>query len=194
MKLVVGLGNPGAKYRQTRHNVGFMVLAELASRGLNSGQKPKNRFHADVLEVTMPSGEGILLLGPTTFMNRSGLSVGEAVQFYKLPLDNILIVCDDLNLPLGQLRVRADGSSGGQKGLGNILTVLGTEKIPRLRIGIGAPHGRLDAADFVLMNFTEKEQPEIQLAVKCAADAAFCWAQYGISEAMNRFNQQITKK
>jgi PTH1 family peptidyl-tRNA hydrolase len=191
MKLAVGLGNPGVKYRMNRHNVGYMVLAELAE--MFPGNRPQSKFHGDLLSIREPNGEPVLLLAPTTYMNRSGLSVGEAVNFYKIPPENILVVCDDLNLPFCKLRLRCEGSSGGQKGLADIVRVLGTDKIPRLRIGIGRPPGQMDAADYVLMNFTEKEQPEMTVTIKQAADAVLCWINKGIDEAMNRYNKTGTE-
>jgi PTH1 family peptidyl-tRNA hydrolase len=186
MKLVVGLGNPGAKYRMTRHNAGYMVLAELANRFPNSTAKSK--FHGDAVDIRDSRGETVVLLAPTTFMNNSGLSVGEAARFYKIVNEDILVVCDDLNLPFSKLRMRGDGSSGGQKGLADILRVLGTDKIPRLRVGIGQQPGQMDAADYVLMNFTEKERPEMEVTVKIAADAVMNWIENGIADAMNKFN------
>ncbi|MDR2761413.1 MAG: aminoacyl-tRNA hydrolase [Planctomycetaceae bacterium] len=186
MKLVVGLGNPGVKYRQTRHNVGYLVLSELVSR--YSGCSPKSKFHGDFVDVRDKKGDTVLLLCPTTYMNRSGLSVAEAVRFYKIPLENVLIVCDDLNLPFTKLRFRSEGSSGGQKGLADILQTLGTEKISRLRFGIGEPPARIDAADYVLMNFTEKEQPNLLIALKESADAVQYWIDCGIIESMNKYN------
>ena len=190
MKLIVGLGNPGAKYRMTRHNVGYMVLTELAQK-FSGGQaiRPQSKFHGDLVNIREPGGETILLLAPTTYMNRSGLSVGEAVGFYKILPSDVLIVCDDLNLPSSRLRLRSEGGSGGQKGLADILRVLGTEKIPRLRIGIGSPPGQMDAADYVLMNFTEKERPDLEITIKQAADAVVCWLNKGINEAMNLYNR-----
>ena len=191
MKLVVGLGNPGAKYRMNRHNAGYMVLAELAekfSAGQPSGIRPQSKFHGDLIDIREPGGMSVLLLAPTTYMNRSGLSVGEAVGFYKMPPDDVLVVCDDLNLPFCRLRFRSEGGSGGQKGLADILRVLGTEKVPRLRIGIGSPPGQMDAADYVLMNFIEKELPDLKVTVRQAADAVVCWLTKGIDEAMNQYN------
>jgi len=188
MKLIVGLGNPGAKYRMTRHNVGYMVLAELAGQ-FASGNRPQSKFRGDLLTIREPGGESVLLLAPTTYMNRSGLSVGEAVGFYKMPTSDVLVVCDDLNLPFSRLRLRAEGSAGGQKGLADIIRVLGTDKVPRLRIGIGSPPGQMDAADYVLMNFTEKERPEMEITIKQAADAVMCWINKGIAEAMNQYNK-----
>ncbi|MDR0520270.1 MAG: aminoacyl-tRNA hydrolase [Planctomycetaceae bacterium] len=187
MKLIVGLGNPGAKYRNTRHNAGFMVLAEYAKQHA-AGEKPQAKFHGELVRFPARNGETICLLAPSTFMNRSGISVAEAVQFYKIPLPDILIVCDDLNLPFGKLRFRSGGSSGGQKGLADILRAAGTEDVPRLRIGIGSPPGQMDAADYVLMNFTEKEQTDWDVTVKLAADAVDCWIDKGLAEAGNLFN------
>jgi len=190
MKLIVGLGNPGAKYQMTRHNVGYMVLAELAQK-LSGGNavRPQSKFRGDLVDIREPGGTSVLLLAPTTYMNRSGLSVGEAVGFYKMPASDVLVVCDDLNLPLHRLRLRAEGSAGGQKGLADIIRVLGTDKVPRLRIGIGSPPGQMDAADYVLMNFTEKERPEMKITIKQAADAVVCWLNQGIGEAMNQYNR-----
>ncbi len=189
MKLVVGLGNPGAKYRRTRHNVGYMVLAELASRFASAGgATPRSKFHADFIDTRDRSGKPVSLLCPTTYMNRSGLSVSEATRFYKIPSEDILVVCDDLNLPFSRLRVRSEGGSGGQKGLADIIRCLGTEKIPRLRVGIGEPPGNMDAAGYVLMNFTEKEQSDLAITVKEAADAVELWLSDGVGETMNRYN------
>jgi PTH1 family peptidyl-tRNA hydrolase len=190
MKLIVGLGNPGAKYRLNRHNVGYLVLAELAARpSFNTAKsRPQAKFHADLIDIRDKSGETVLLLAPTTFMNHSGSSVGEAVKFYKIPNEEILIVCDDLNLPPNKLRLRTEGSSGGQKGLADVLRVLGTDKVSRLRIGIGQPPGKMDAADYVLMNFTEKERTDLEITIKQAADAVECWIRFGIAEAMKKYN------
>ena len=185
MKLVVGLGNPGRKYEGTRHNVGFRVAAQLAaSYGIT---KPKRAYQGEVVEAAI-EGEKILLLCPHTLMNRSGGSVLEARDFYKLPHDDLLIVSDDLNLPLGKLRFRKSGSSGGQKGLSDILRRLGTDEIPRLRIGIGGPPSGRDAADFVLGRFTKDETVEIEIAVRHAADAVALWAREGTASVMNQYN------
>ena len=192
MKLIVGLGNPGAKYRMNRHNVGYMVLAELANRFVGGqGIRPQSKFHGDLVDIRGAGREPILLLAPTTYMNRSGLSVGEAVGFYKIPLSDVIVVCDDLNLPFCRIRLRSEGSSGGQKGLADILRVLGTDKVQRLRIGIGSPPGRMDAAEYVLMNFMEKERPDLEITIKQAADAVVCWLNKGIAEAMNQYNGHV---
>jgi peptidyl-tRNA hydrolase, PTH1 family len=185
MKLVVGLGNPGRRYQETRHNAGYAVLAELARR---HGMPPvKTRFHGDVVEAELGGQKG-LLLSPTTYMNLSGTSVQEAVSFYKLPFADVLVLCDDLNLAVGKLRFRAKGSAGGQKGLDNIIERLGTDEFSRLRVGIGAaPDGR-DWADYVLSRFRPDELPLIEQAVGLAADAVVVWAREGIEFCMNQYN------
>jgi PTH1 family peptidyl-tRNA hydrolase len=161
------------------------VLAELA-RHCGAG-KPKARFQGDVMEAEL-GGQRALLLAPTTFMNLSGASVLEARDFYKVQEEDLLILCDDLNLPLGKLRVRAQGSSGGQKGLEDIIRRLGSEAFPRLRVGIGTPPPGWDAADFVLARFTAAEQPLVDEAVQRAADAVVVWAREGTAVCMNRYN------
>jgi PTH1 family peptidyl-tRNA hydrolase len=185
MKLIVGLGNPGRKYQATRHNVGFAVLAELA-RKFATG-RPKTKFHGEVVEAVL-DGQKALLLGPKTYMNRSGASVQAARDFYKLPHEDLLVVCDDLNLPLAKLRFRAKGSSGGQKGLADIINRLGTEEFSRLRIGIGPPPEGWEATDYVLARFTPEEKPDMEEAVLRSADAVAVWAREGIQRCMNQYN------
>ena len=185
MKLIVGLGNPGGKYKDTRHNVGFEVAARMAQKFATAS--PRARFQGETVEVAVGGGKA-LLLTPTTYMNESGGSVLEARDFYKIENDKILVVCDDFALPLAKLRLRGKGSSGGQNGLNDILRRLGTNDIPRLRIGVGPlPPGR-DAAGFVLGKFTKDEQPEIATAIVRAAEAVECWAREGLSMAMSRYN------
>ena len=184
MKLVVGLGNPGRKYVSTRHNIGFDVLAELARR--HGKAKSKSAFQGEVVDASL-EGDKVILLCPHTFMNRSGSSVVLGRDFYKLTNDELLVVCDDFNLPCGKLRFRAKGSSGGQKGLDDIIRCLGTEQFARLRIGIGPLPERWDPADFVLGKFAKHEQPEIDLAVVRAADAVTDWARQGIDYCMRTF-------
>lgn len=185
MKLVVGLGNPGRKYKDTRHNVGYSVLAELSRR--HGDGSARNKFHADVVEANI-EGERALLLAPLTYMNLSGTSVVEAIGFYKLSLEDLLVICDDMNLPLGKLRIRAKGSSGGQKGLADIIDRLGDEQFARLRIGIGEPPPGWNAPDFVLSKFNKQEKTEIELAVVQAADAVALWARQGAEACMDRHN------
>ncbi|MGW8257901.1 MAG: aminoacyl-tRNA hydrolase [Thermoguttaceae bacterium] len=185
MKLVVGLGNPGRKYQATRHNIGFAILAEL---GLRFGvSKPRHKFHGEVLEATI-GAERALLLSPLTYMNLSGLSVAEAKAFYKIPPEDMLVLCDDLNLPLGKLRIREQGSAGGQKGLDDIIRKLGTENFPRLRVGIGSPPEGCEWSDFVLSTFTQDEKPQIKQSIDRAVEAVSIWANDGIEESMNRYN------
>ncbi|MBA4030498.1 MAG: aminoacyl-tRNA hydrolase [Planctomyces sp.] len=185
MKCVVGLGNPGQKYVGTRHNIGWEVTAELAKRGMAAGSKL--RFEAITREVVL-GGTPAILLEPQTFMNLSGRSVGQIAKFYKMSPGDFLVVCDDLNLPLGKLRLRAGGSSGGQKGLADILQVLVTQEVPRLRLGVDRPPGSMDAASYVLAQFRKEERIEVDLAVATAADAAVVWMARGIEQAMNQFN------
>lgn len=185
MKVVVGLGNPGQEYQKTRHNIGFRVVAELASR--HGGGKPQSTFDADVVDVVI-GGEKTLLVSPTTFMNLSGRSVRQLVDFYKLPVEDLLVICDDMNLDVGRLRLRASGSGGGQKGLNDIISRLGTEHFSRLRIGIGRPPGKMETTDYVLGRFRKDEVDAIDHAVVSAADAAELWTREGIKEAMNRYN------
>lgn len=185
MKLVVGLGNPGRKYQGTRHNVGYAVLAELA-RSLPTG-RPKSKFQGELVEADL-WGEKLLLLSPVTYMNRSGASVLAARDFFKLPNEAMLVICDDLNLPLAKLRFRARGSPGGQKGLADVIHRLGTDEFPRLRIGIGAAPEGWDPTAYVLGRFSSEEKPEMERAVCVAAQAVAAWAREGIEHCMNEYN------
>lgn len=188
MKLVVGLGNPGRKYAGTRHNVGFEVLNRLASR--NDAGSPRQKFDAELTEIQL-GNERTLLMWPQTFMNRSGQAVQAAVAFYRIPLEELLVVCDDFNLPLGRLRIRPGGSSGGQRGLENISQLLGTPEVARLRIGIGPVPPHWDAVDFVLGKFTAPEQDAINPLLDRSADAIGCWVERGISATMNQYNSPV---
>lgn len=183
-KLVIGLGNPGSKYEGTRHNVGFEVLDRLARGGTPAPFAAK--FEGLLAEAEIEFRR-VLLLKPQTFMNLSGRSVRQAVQFYRIDLADVLVVCDDLTLPLGKLRVRRGGSDGGQKGLRDIAQQLGTEEYSRLRVGIG-DRGPIDAADFVLTRFRPAERPLIDDALILATQAVAVWAAQGLDAAMNRFN------
>lgn len=186
LKLVVGLGNPGAKYRGTRHNVGFEVLAAVGKR--QSVGSVTTRFHGEMVDFRGPQGT-VGLLSPTTFMNRSGQSVRAAVDFYKIPFTDILLICDDFNLPLGQLRFRAKGSSGGQKGLADVIRCLGTEEFARLRVGIGQAPPSWEIADYVLSRFSPAEETEMAIAIQEAAVAVEDWITQGIGYCMNRYNR-----
>lgn len=186
MKLVAGLGNPGPRYAQTRHNVGFAVIDELARRWRAPADKYERR-HEALLGEAQVGAERVLLLKPQTFMNLSGRSVLAVSQFYKLAVADLLVICDDLDLPVGTLRLRAQGSGGGQKGLENILLRLSSNEIPRLRIGIGKVDKSV-TTDYVLSRFAPDERELIEEAVGTAASAVECWLAHGIDAAMNRFN------
>lgn len=185
MKLVVGLGNPGQKYAGTRHNIGFDVVSELARRW--NAAPSKLKFEAETTDVLIGATK-VLLLAPQTYMNASGRSVQAAVSFYQIELEDVFVICDDMNLPVGRNRIRKSGSAGGQKGLKNICDHLRSDEVPRLRVGVGAPPGTQSGADFVLSKFAKAERAEIDLAVARAADAVECWAKQGIAAAMNAFN------
>ena len=186
MKLIVGLGNPGSKYRGTRHNIGFDVIAELANRHLN--ERPKAKFDAEVAEVAIKNCK-CLLVSPLTYMNLSGKSVLAAQNFYKVSAaDDLLVICDDLNLDTGKIRIRTRGSAGGQNGIKDIILRLGTSDFPRMRVGIGRPPPRWDTADYVLGKFDDDDQAVMEVAIKKAADAVECWVGDGVQVAMNKFN------
>ncbi len=192
MKLIVGLGNPDKRYEHTRHNAGFMVVDRLRTRHAPS-ERPRARFAADTIEARI-AADRCLLLKPMTYMNRSGQSVRQAVAFYKIdPADDLLVVCDDLALPVGHIRLRARGGTGGHNGLADISRALGSDTYCRLRVGIGAKPPHMDQADYVLSRFTPEETPDLERALDTAADAAEVFIADGITAAMNRFNQKITQ-
>lgn len=185
MKLIVGLGNPGRQYAGTRHNVGFDVL-QVLSRRLNV-DRWKSQFEAEVADGRI-GDEKVLLVAPTTYMNLSGRAVKAHLGFHKATAADVLVICDDLNLPSAKLRLRATGTAGGQKGLQNIVDQLGTIQIARLRLGIGRPPAPIDPADYVLGKFSAEERVGIDTACATAADAAEVWVTKGIEAAMNQFN------
>lgn len=188
-KLVVGLGNPGSKYEGTRHNVGFEVIDRLAQGG--RGARFTSKFDGLLAEAEIDFRR-VLLLKPQTFMNLSGRSVRAAAQFYKLdPASDLLVVCDDLSLPLGKLRLRPKGSDGGQKGLRDIAAQLGTSDYARLRVGIGE-NGPIDAADYVLTRFRAAERTAIDDTLIAATQAVAVWVTQGLEASMNRFNAPST--
>ena len=190
MKLIVGLGNPGAKYAGTRHNVGFETLDLLARRhGLEWAAAPKG---AEALVANWRM-RGAILAKPLTFMNLSGAAVMPLLQFYKIELDDLLVIVDEVQLETGRLRVRPSGSAGGHNGLKSIIGSLGTEGFPRLRIGVGRGDMRRDLADHVLARFDAEERPVIDDAVARAADATELFIAEGSSGAMNRYNRKDDK-
>ena len=189
---MVGLGNPGRQYAQTRHNVGFRVVDLLASRW-RAGEG-KAAFGGQVWEVRPAGPQGasrqVVLFEPHTYMNRSGQAVRELAAFYKAEPGEMLVVLDVMNLPVGRVRLRAEGSSGGQKGLADVVGQLGTQAVPRLRIGIGAPPGRMDGADFVLSKFAPDDFEIIETAIQVAADAVNDWVFRGMNYAMEIYNRK----
>jgi PTH1 family peptidyl-tRNA hydrolase len=192
-KFVVGLGNPGRKYERTRHNVGFRVLEVLQRRwGLEKG---KSAFEGLVWQDD-PIRDGVMrrvrLLAPQTYMNRSGRSVRKMLDYYHASIEAMLVVLDDIALPLGQLGVRNSGSAGGHNGLDDILRVCGTNDVARLRIGVGAPPGVMDPKDYVLSAFTNNEIEEIGAAIEQAADAVEMWIFEDISKVMETYNRKTS--
>jgi PTH1 family peptidyl-tRNA hydrolase len=183
MKVVVGLGNPGREYAGTRHNVGYAVV-DLLAQGVGAGRF-QSRFQAQVSEL-IDGADKLLLVKPETFMNLSGRSVRQLVDFYQLPVEGLLLICDDINLPLGKLRFRARGTHGGHNGLRSIQDHLGTTVYCRLRIGVERPAE--DAVDHVLGRFRPSERPVIEEAVASAAQGVILWARQGIEVCMNQYN------
>lgn len=188
--MIVGLGNPGPEYSRNRHNIGFQVVELLAERHHLRLDKTQKRARVGVGDIRLPTGqsERVLLARPLTFMNAAGEAVGPLVAFYKIqPLD-ILVVSDDLDLPQGRLRLRAGGSSGGQKGVQSIIQHLHTDGFARLRVGIGRPPGRMDPADYVLQNFSAADEAEMAFVRDRAVAAVEVWLAQGIEAAMNQYN------
>src|SRR6476660_9345935 len=185
MKLIVGLGNIGRTYEKTRHNIGFEVLEALAARC--PGASAKEKFDGRLMDATI-AGERSLLLWPYTLMNRSGQSAKAAADFYQLLPTDLLVICDDFNLPLIKLRLRSSGSAGGQKGLEDIIKRLGTDEFNRLRIGIGPVPDNWDAADFVLSKFGPSDRTIIEDSIATAAEAVECWVTQGIEPSMSKYN------
>ena len=184
--LLVCLGNPGKEYANTRHNIGFMAADALERR---TGVKfNKLKYRALTGEVTL-GGQRVLVVKPQTYMNLSGEAVKLAGGFYKIPPERILVLYDDVSLPLGKLRIRGSGSAGGHNGIKNIIAHLGTDAFPRIKVGVGAPEGAdRDLVDWVIGNFTQSQRKVVDEAIGKALDAAACVIEYGVSEAQNRFN------
>jgi len=184
--LLVCLGNPGDQYEGTRHNVGFQVADEIGERARIPIQKLKFRALTNTCEL---GGEKVLIMKPVTYMNLSGEAVRQAADFYKVPPERVLVVSDDVSLPVGKLRVRSGGSAGGHNGLKSIISHLGSEEFPRVKIGVGEkPHPDYDLADWVLGKFTGEDKKAVDAAVKRAADAVECVIKDGMDKAMNKYN------
>lgn len=189
---MVGLGNPGSEYARTRHNVGYRVLAVLRRRWLVETHRSAFGGRMDPARPQRPgAGERtVVLLEPHTYMNRSGQTVREAAAFYKAEPGDFLVVLDDMALPLGRVRARGGGSPGGHKGLGDVVSALGTQDVPRLRIGIGAAPSFMDGRDYVLAPFTDEENQVIEVAIETAADAVEDWLFRGLSFVMETYNRK----
>ena len=184
--IVAFLGNPGLKYEGTRHNAGFMTADALCARkkfAIN-----KLRFRALTAQVEL-GGEKVLLMKPQTYMNLSGQAISQAARFYKIPPEHVLVVSDEVSLPIGKLRIRTKGSAGGHNGLKNIIALLGTENFPRIRLGVGAPpHPDYELMDWVLSTFKNQDAEEMEKAAKRAAKAVESYILYGPEKTMNGFN------
>ncbi len=187
MKLVVGLGNPGRKYQQTRHNIGFEIVGRLLAP-LGSGAA-KKRFSGEFAEGRY-QGHKVAVLCPETYMNASGSSVRQAIDFYKLDptADDVLVVCDDLNLTTGRLRFRPGGSAGGQKGLADIIAKLETDQFSRLRFGIDRPPDGIEVVDFVLQRFSAQQQKSVEESIERAVGGVLEWVVSGVNRCMNLYN------
>jgi PTH1 family peptidyl-tRNA hydrolase len=185
LSVIVGLGNPGTRYEGTRHNIGWMAIDTLARRHAIALNKVEHKAQTG---TGMIAGERVLLAKPMTFMNLSGDSVVPLARFYKVPPDRIVVLHDDLDIPFGVLRIRKTGSSGGQRGLRHIIERMGTQDIPRMRMGIGRPPGRIDPSDYVLMPFRGDDAIIAQELIDRTADAVEMWLRAGIDAAMNRYN------
>lgn len=182
--MVVGLGNPGGRYENTRHNIGFMVVRAIAAQFHLHFRRSKHR--AELASGTV-EGVPVLLALPTTYMNESGNAVRRLVQYYRVPLPQLLVVCDDIDLPFGTLRLRPSGSSGGHRGLKSIIAALGSEEFARLRVGVGRPEA--SAVGHVLGPFSRDEAALVPALVNTSADAALAWLEGDVTATMNRFNR-----
>ena len=186
--LIVGLGNPGLEYKHTRHNFGFMTIEHLAGR-LNVTLK-RMKFKAMIAETRL-DGKLVVLAKPLTFMNDSGNSVGPLTRSFKVPLGTLRVMHDDLDLPLGSVRLRPQGGSSGQRGMASIINRLGTQEFPRMRLGIGRPPGQMDPVDYVVQPFQAQDVELKKMVLDQAADAAETFIRAGIEAAMNKYNGEV---
>ncbi len=187
-RLIVGLGNPGEQYQQTRHNLGFLVVEQLAKEFKVVFKK--SSFTKALIAETDHQGIKIILCLPLTYMNQSGLAVKAIVHERSVTLKDTLILCDDMNLDFGQLRLRSQGSDGGHNGVSSIIEHLGTDQFPRLRLGISQPHGKKDAVQYVLEEFTSKERKQLPSFILEAGECVNVWLNQGIHKAMDGYNQR----
>ena len=188
--LLIGLGNPGREYKDTRHNFGFMLIDRIAVRLNARGMKVQSKA---IVTDAMYEGRKLILAKPQTYMNLSGQAVQGLVHFYKIPLTNLMVLSDDLDIPFETIRIRAAGGPGGQRGLSSVIESLGTKDFPRLRLGIGRPPGRMDPANFILQNFSRDEMKSISEILDAGADAVLEFVKNGLNAAMNKFNGNVTE-
>ena len=188
--LLIGLGNPGREYRETRHNLGFMLIDRIVVRLNARGMKVQSKA---IVTTATYEDRKLILAKPQTYMNLSGQSVQGLVHFYKVPLTNLMVLSDDLDIPFGTIRIRAAGGPGGQRGMSSVIERLGTKEFPRLRIGIGRPPGRMDPSDYVLQNFSRNEMQTLPEILDHAEKAVFTFVKNGLNKAMNDFNGGISE-
>ena len=186
--LLIGLGNPGREYKDTRHNIGFMLIDHLAEKIGARGMKVQSKA---IVISGLYEEHKLILAKPQTYMNLSGQSVQGLLHFYKIPLENLLIAHDDLDIPFGTIRIRPTGGPGGQRGMANTIELLGTKDFPRLRLGIGRPPGRMDAKDYVLQDFSKDELKFMPELLSRASEAALEFVMKGLNAAMNKYNGDI---
>ncbi len=186
--LLIGLGNPGREYKDTRHNIGFMLIDHVAVRLNARGMRLQSKA---IVISALHEERKIILAKPQTYMNLSGQSVQGLLHFYKIPFENLLVAHDDLDLPFGTIRIRPTGGPGGQRGMASTIEKLGTKDFPRLRLGIGRPPGRMDAKDYVLQDFSKDDITLLPEILDRGVDAALTFVTHGLNAAMNKFNGSI---
>ena len=186
--LIIGLGNPGREYKDTRHNIGFMLIDQVAVRLNARGMKLQAKA---IVTSALYEERKIILAKPQTYMNLSGQSVQGLLHFYKIPIENLLVAHDDLDIPFGTIRIRPGGGPGGQRGMASTIDHLGTKEFPRLRLGIGRPPGRMDPKDYVLQMFSKDDMKLLPEVLDRAADAAMEFVMKGLNASMNKFNGDV---
>jgi peptidyl-tRNA hydrolase, PTH1 family len=187
MKIIVGLGNPGREYAHTRHNVGFITIDELSNRHNISLDKEKFK---GIYGSGFIQGEKVILVKPLTYMNLSGECVRPMMDYFGLDVENLIVIYDDLDLPIGKIRLRTKGSAGGQNGMKSIIQQVGSQDFKRIRIGIGRPTNGMSVPNYVLSKFTEEEVPDVVASIKSSADACDKWMKDSFIDVMNQFNSK----